>query len=458
MRPIKSIGTLAALLMGLVLAACGGVAVKQPQRTASAPAPAAVTGTMKVAMLAPLSGDLGPVGQQLVNAAAVALFERPDLNVELLPFDTRGTPEGAAKAAAEARSANVELVLGPLFGRNVPMVRQALQGSNVPVLAFTNDPAQAGGSNFVMGLSVGAQVERMVSYLAGQQKTRLIVIGPDNEYTSRTIQAAQAAVSATGGAVVRRATYPEGADFNEISNQVQQVTNYQARRGQWQSYSGQLKSQVRAAGDPAGFLRSEAGRLGGMRGEMLRGMATVYNNWAGSGRNRALAEVMQRIDGVDAMPVSDYDAILLPLGDNNLVAIGSMLDLYNAGRGFAQLAGTNIWTNVNLSSEPSLLGGWYTQMSETETGPFMLAYRSNFQATPESIAALGYHGARIAMEAMLEGARPITPEFLRRPQGFTGTAGTVRFGSDNVMRHPLSIYEVTPEGARELQGSELPAS
>ncbi len=457
MRPIKSIGTLAVLLAGLALAACGGVAVKSPQKTASAPASAARTGTMKVAMLAPLSGDLGPVGQQLVNAAAVALFERPDLDVEILPFDTRGTPEGAARAAGEARAADVELVLGPLFGRNVPIVRQGLQGAGVPLLAFTNDPAQAGGSNFVMGLSVAAQVERMVSYLAAQQKTRLIVIGPDNEYTARTIQAAEAAVFATGGAVVRRATYPEGADFNQISNQVQQVTNYQARRGEWQSYSSQLKPQVRAAGDPASFLRSEAGRFGGMRGEMLRGMATVYNNWAGSGRNRALAEVMQRIDGVDAMPVSDYDAILLPLGDNNLVAIGSMLDLYNAGRGFAQLAGTDIWTNVNLSSEPSLLGGWYTRMSEAEINPFVQAYRSNFQATPESIAALGYHGARIAMEAMLAGARPLTPEFIRRPQGFAGTAGTVRFGSDNVMRHPLSIYEVTPEGTTELEGPARPA-
>lgn len=461
MRPLKFSGAAVMLAMALALTACGGVAVKnQNQGQQSAVVKPASTGTMKVALLAPLSGEVGPVGQQLVNAAAVALFERPDLSVELLPFDTRGTPEGAAQAASQARAANVELVLGPLFGSNVPIVRQGLAGSNVTLLAFTNDATQAGGRAFAMGLSVGAQVEPLVSHLASEGKTRLIVIGPDNEYTERAIAAANEATFATGGSVVRTAVYPEEADFNEISQLVQQITDYQARRGEWQGYSNNLKPKVRSAADPAAALRQEATRFGpaDMRGEMLRGMATVYNNWQSSGRNRALAEVMQRIDGVDAMPVSDYDAVLLPIGDDNLVAIGSMLDLFNAGRGFATLAGTNVWRNVDLSAEPSLLGGWFTQTSETAISPFVLSYQSSFQETPESIAALGYHGARIAMEAMTAGDRPVSPTFVRRAEGFTGSAGTVRFGADNLMRHPLSIYEVTPEGLQELRGPDQPAS
>lgn len=461
MRPFKHLGSAAVMLMALAVAACGGVAVKGPTNEAPKPVSAApLSSTMKVGLLAPLTGEVGPVGQQIVNAAAVAVFERPDLKIELVPFDTRGTPEGAAQAASEARNANLDLVLGPLFGAHVPIVRQGLAGSNVTMLSFTNDPSQAGGNTFAMGLSVSAQVERMVSYLAGQQRTRLIVIGPDNEYTARTVAAVQKATLSTGGSLVRSTAYPEDADFNDISKRVQQITNYQARRGEWQSYSSGLKPRVRTASDPAATLRQEATRFGvnDMRGEMLRGMATVYNNWAGSGRNRALAEVMQRIDGVDAMPVSDYDAVLLPVGDDNLVAIGSMLDLYNAGRGFVQLSGTNLWPNVALSSEPSLIGGWFTQMSETALSPFMLSYRNNFQETPEAIAVLGYDGVRVAMEAMLAGTRPVTPEFVRRPQGFSGLAGTVRFGNDNVMRHPLSIYQVNPEGPQELQGAEQPAS
>jgi hypothetical protein len=84
----------------------------------------------------------------------------------------------------------------------------------------------------------------------------------------------------------------------------------------------------------------------------------------------------------------------------------------------------------------------------------MLAYQNNFQERPEPIAVLGYHGARVALEAAASGALPVTPEFVRKADGFNGLAGTVRFGSDSVMRHPLSIYQVNPEGAQELQGSD----
>ena len=58
---------------------------------------------------------------------------------------------------------------------------------------------------------------------------------------------------------------------------------------------------------------------------------------------------------------------------------------------------------------------------------------------------------------MAAGGRAITPAFVQRPEGFSGSAGTVRFGADNLMQHPLAIYEVTPQGPRELQGPDRPA-
>ena len=461
---------LAVGMLALFVSACAGVKVPQDQQsgssgsqtgtgtTASAQA-LPLTGTMRVALLAPLSGDLGPLGQQLVNAAALALFEKPEASVEVLPFDTRGTPEGAAQAAAEARGANVDLVVGPLFGSHLPTVQQAFLGQPQPILAFTNNTQLAGGSTFVMGLSVNAQVTHMVDFLGSQGKNRVVVIGPEGVYTDRVIEATDAALAATGGTLVNIATYPDDADFNAIAAKVQDVTGYPGRRQSWASYEKQLIARVRSAGDPAGFLSSEAARFGtqSVRGRMLSGLASAYRSFAGSGRNRALAETVSRIEGVDAMPVTEYDALMLPIGDDNLVAIGSMLDLYNAGRGFAVLTGTNVWSNLRLSSEPSLIGGWYTDSSEPQLSPFLQAYRSNYQETPEAIAVLGYHAARVALEAYASGNRP-GATFVRRGGGFNGLAGTVSFGDDNIMRHPLSIYQVNPEGPQELPASGRPGS
>jgi len=446
----------AALIGALAIgvAACGSVAVKNPSPTPSVAAAAYADG-MKIAVLVPLTGDVAPVGEQLVNAAAIAVFENGDETVELLTFDTKGTPQGAAEAAADARAADVDMILGPLFGRHVQTVQQAFAGSGTTLLAFTNDLQQAGGEVFITGLNVTAQVERAIGFLADQGREAFVVIGPDNEYTARAIEAATVLAPKYNANLVRTAVYPEGADFNTISAKVQAVTDYRNRRAAWAGYESQLIGRVRAAENPAAMLDAEAARFGSssLRGQQLSGMARLYRQFAGSGRNRALAEVVRSIEGIDAMPVDDYRAILLPIGDDDLIAIGSMLDLYNAGRGFVQLAGTDIWLNLDLSAEPSMYGAWFTQVDETALQPFSLAYRNSFQETlsPLRLRTVvgGYHGARVALAAK-DARKAVTPEFVRRPKGFDGLAGKVRFGADNLLRQPLSIYEVTPDGSQEL--------
>ncbi len=451
-----------AFALALTISACGGAAVRQsgPQREA-APAQAqkpAPTGPMRVAVLAPLTGDYAPIGQQLVNATAIALFEDEQAQFELVPFDTRGTPTGAAAAAGSAARERVDLVVGPLFGRHVGPVRQALQGSNTPILTFTNDTDLAGNNVFVMGLSVEDQIDRLAEFLRASNRGRLLVFGPDNDYTRRALQAAQT-LSARGQIqLVRSATFAEDTDFNNISEKVKQLTAYDRRRADWRAYEARLISQVRQADNPAALLRSEAARFGegSIRQRMLLGMASVYGQHISRGRNQALAEVISRIEGVDASPADDFDAVLLPFGDENLIAVGSMLDLYNAGLPFSQVVGTNLWQQEDLAREPSFHQAWFSAMNETALEPFARAYRAAYQQEPDPIAVLGYYAGRIAATAAAERARPVTPFFVQRPEGFQTRAGRVDFGPDNRMRPPLAIYQVTPEGPSELPAPPAP--
>jgi len=57
---------------------------------------------VKVAILLPLSGQHASLGQAMLNAAQIALFDVAYGGFELLPQDTKGTPEGARYAAQQA--------------------------------------------------------------------------------------------------------------------------------------------------------------------------------------------------------------------------------------------------------------------------------------------------------------------------------------------------------------------
>ncbi len=452
--------------LGLVLSACGGAAVRQgpskpqtQQQVQRSVAPVA-TGPMRVAILAPLTGDFAPIGQQLVNATAIALFEDQQTPVELLPFDTRGTPEGAAEAANSALRQRADMVIGPLFGKHVPVVRQTLAGSNVAILTFTNDTTMAGGNVFVLGISVADQMHRMMGQLARDGRNRVLLLGPDTAYTEHVLAALQSPNISGPVQLVRAATFDSAADFNSIAEQVKKLTDYDRRRANWRSYESRLVPQVRAAADPAGLLQGEAAKFApdSVSYRMLQGMASIYRQHISRGRNAALSEVISRIEGVDASPADDFDVVMLPFADENLIAVGSMLDLYNAGHPFARVVGTNLWQNEDLARGPSFHQAWYTAADQTAQQPFLQTYRSTYQAVPDPIAVLGYYAARVAMSAASANIRPVTPIFVRRPNGFSGQAGAVLFGADNLMRHPLTIYEVTPEGPREVDGQAGPSS
>jgi len=220
-----------ALTGAFLLAACNAPRVPEPTATAQAPAtgfPSASEalpssdamgrpiqpGTLRVGLLLPLTGQGSEVGTAMRNAAELALFEAGDHQVELLPRDTGGTPDGAARAARDAIDSGATLLLGPLFRDAVRPVASAAGSAGINVVAFTTDAGVAGGNAFVMGILPGAQVERVVTYAADQGLGRFAAAAPANDYGRAVLDALSATARARGLTLGQTPTYPTDAtDF-----------------------------------------------------------------------------------------------------------------------------------------------------------------------------------------------------------------------------------------------------
>src|SRR5215207_3272605 len=89
---------LASLAVAALLAACG--APGGGFGPGSGPAATGSTGTVKVALLLPItaSGSTPAVAKALKQAAELALFDFDNPNISLVPKDTKGTPDGARLA------------------------------------------------------------------------------------------------------------------------------------------------------------------------------------------------------------------------------------------------------------------------------------------------------------------------------------------------------------------------
>ncbi|MFA7603170.1 MAG: penicillin-binding protein activator [Novosphingobium sp.] len=158
----------------------------------------------RVALLVPLGGPNGAVGQSIANAATMALL---DTNAQNLRITTYDTAAGVAGAATQAIADGNRLILGPLLSDDIPAVSAAARRARVPVISFSNDTAAAGSNVFIMGSVPGESITRTVDFARTRGVGRYAALVPSGEYGERASAALFASVRAAGGSVVATETY-----------------------------------------------------------------------------------------------------------------------------------------------------------------------------------------------------------------------------------------------------------
>lgn len=194
-------------------------------------------GMVKVAILLPLSGQHANVGQSMLQAAQLAVFDMGYDNFELMPQDTGGTAAGASAAAALAINDGAQLILGPLFAEEVRAVKPIVAGRSINTLAFSTDWTLAGNGTYIMGFLPFGQVERIADF-AGRKGLRRAAVASGSDIYGTTVSGKFESEAAERGIVITRAlSDPNGYDSvfipaggAELSNILLRVTNKNAQK------------------------------------------------------------------------------------------------------------------------------------------------------------------------------------------------------------------------------------
>lgn len=161
----------------------------------------------RIALLVPMSGDNGAVGQSIANASTMALL---DTNADNLRITTYDTTQGARAAARRAVADGNKLILGPLMADEVAQVLTETRAAKIPLISFSNDPSVVSPDVFVIGHVPDQSVERTVAYARQRGSARFAAILPTGEYGRRAEAALRASLAASGGTLVTIETYDRG--------------------------------------------------------------------------------------------------------------------------------------------------------------------------------------------------------------------------------------------------------
>ena len=166
----------------------------------------------RAALLLPLTGPNAPLGQAMLNAATLALFDEAPQGVEFVPRDTGGTATGAAAAARQALADGARVLVGPLTSAEAASVGSVARGAGVPMLAFTNDAQRAGPNAWVLGTTPQQQVRRVVAAAARDGAQRFVLAAPNTEFGRALAEGLRGAAADLGLPAPAIALHPAAAD------------------------------------------------------------------------------------------------------------------------------------------------------------------------------------------------------------------------------------------------------
>lgn len=368
----------------------------------------ATPATPYVGLLLPLSGPQAKVGQAMLNAAQLAIFEIAGNQFVLIVRDTTGTPDGARRAARSALQAGASLILGPLFATSVQAVAMEARPRGVNVLAFTNDASVAGNGVYVMGLSPRSQIERVLDYASLQGLRRYAVLAPESPYGWTVLSAMQAVIDKNGVELTGIAIYDP---LEDPSPQVRALANYDQRH------------------------------------EDLLDLKKTLERRNDEDAKRQLED----LENVDTIGSPDFDAVLVPVGSKNLMTIAPLLAYYDVDPDEIQFLGTAFWADSRLGSEVTLQGGWFAAPPPEMWQAFKERYQATYRREPVRVASLAYDATALAAvltrNATETGRAPdFSRAALAQASGFAGMDGIFRFLPNGEIQRGLAVLEMTKDG------------
>lgn len=206
-----------AIVIGAAVAALGGCAIvpKGPREAPPAARPTPEpTSTLpadqqrhRVALLVPMTGSNGAVGQSIANATTMALLDTNASNLRITTYDTAaGLREAARKAVTDGN----RLILGPLTADSIAPVVAEAKAARIPVISFSNDTSAASSDAFLIGQIPAQSISRTVRYVRGKGARNFAVLAPEGDYGQRAEAALRTAVARFGGTVTAAESYNRG--------------------------------------------------------------------------------------------------------------------------------------------------------------------------------------------------------------------------------------------------------
>ncbi|MCD6561963.1 MAG: penicillin-binding protein activator [Deltaproteobacteria bacterium] len=372
-----------------------------------------------VGCLLPLSGIFSIYGEKVLNGIqlGIAVFDKtgPFSDIELVIRDTEGEP-GSAQTELEdlVKNEKVIAVIGPILSKTALACAKKAKELGVPMIALSQKAGIVNEGDMVFRnfLTPAHEVDTTIDEVTGKMGlTRFAILYPDNSYGNFFMNLFWDGIEKKDCVVSAVESYDP--DITDFSEQIKKMTGL---------YYPRPKSIK----------------------EKLKALHLKENEENEENEKNEDNEKKEEESG----PIIDFDAVFIPDNYQRVAMIAPQLAYHDVTN--VLLIGTSMWQSPELIDTARdyvqgaiFTSGFFEKSGNPGVQAFVRDYKTNFETTPEILAANGYDTIRLLIKVMKDKnikTRKSFKKALLNCRGFEGVTGKIAFDSNGeVTKKPLLL-------------------
>jgi hypothetical protein len=350
--------------------------------------------SLRIGAILPLTGDYQEVGNKILKTFELTIFELSNVDVTLIPFDNNSTEAGTRFAFKELQTQKVDIVLGPIFMKNLLSIVQEENFSKYIFISLSNNDVGLPSNVISFGVNLDSQILALRSTINDKNKKK-IFFADNSEFSMNVLKKIEEIK------IPLSAKY-QYSNFDEINEKAKMATSYNYRHKKLLDLITELKKSVNSS-------------------------------------DQAKVKSLEKKDTLEGV---SYQQVIVPLFDDDLISVVSFFDYYDVNYKDAAFVTLNQWFNQKLLLEPSLQNIIFPSINYSNFQELNKKLKENYNIEISNIEILAYDIIPLLVSSWYDKKNDFfsTEDFVGKE--FRGKSGIFKINNQNYADRKLDLYQI----------------
>ena len=355
---------------------------------------------IKIGVLVPLSGENASLGEQVINSIRMALIDIDDNKIEIYPKDTGSDPNIALRSALELEQMGINLVIGPIFHKNLIYLKEV---ESITFLSLTNKNLDLPKNIISSGINSTSQLRTITKFLKLNELKKTILLIPDLSYDLEIKRGIK------NSKIRFFKEYYYNIEPTKLTKQIEEITNYERRKQN-------------------------------LADEILR----IENSDDINKENK-----IENLKKKYTLGSLKFDSIVIADFDESLKSVITSLLYTDVSPKEKFIITLNQWFDRSLLKETSIQPIYYPSINKKNLDDFILKFKKKFNYEPSHLSLLTYDLVGLIYFLSLKNDTSEINKSFKTKNIFKGKMGIFEI-KDNRINHQLNFYEVNNGKLKEI--------